>query len=83
MMVDSGASHHYTDDNLFQDLRSKLHHYEEIKSPRAKTTAGMHKLLGTASGTLNVQMTHDNRNSTMGKLLVTVVPGIGHDLVSA
>ena len=49
MLVDSGASGHYFDDELQPSLRDKLLNYKELEKPHKIVTAERHVLLGKAT----------------------------------
>ena len=51
MLVDSGASGRYFDDELQPGLRDKLLNYKELENPHKIVTAGRHVLPGKDAGT--------------------------------
>lgn len=78
MVVDSGTCDHYVDRILIHGLKEKVVSYTELDFPRVITTAGKHKLLGTAAEMLHIKATDSTRATTvLAKLPVAVVPGIG------
>ncbi|CAN0393136.1 unnamed protein product, partial [Laminaria digitata] len=83
MLVDSGASGHYFDDELHPSLKDKLLNYKELERPHKMVTAGRHVLLGTATGTASGVIVDDKGNRHRVDLPGLVVPGLGHHLFSA
>ena len=83
MIVDSGASGHYVDDKLAKGIKQLMFNYQEFDTPRTITTAGLHILLGTATGKLRNKVTDSNDRTRMATLPIIIVPGIGCNLFSS
>ena len=81
-IVDSGASNYYVDDKLFSGISQLMVGYEEFDTPRIITTAGLHTLLGTATGKLRGKVIDSNFRTRMATLPVTTVLGVGRNLFS-
>ena len=83
MVVDSGASSHYVDDKIITGIKTKMFEYKTLKTPSIITTAGMHRLHGTATGKLRVNVTDSFGEKQTVILPVTIVSGIGRNLFSS
>ena len=83
MVVDSGASSHYVDDKLIKGIRKHMFEYKTLKEPSIITTAGMHRLHGSATGKLRVNVTDHLGEKKTVTLPVTIVSGIGRNLFSS
>ena len=83
MVVDSGASDHYVDDKLDKDIKQLMFDYQEFDTPRTITTAGLHTLLGTATGKVRSKVTDSNGRTRKATLPITIVPGIGRNRFSS
>ena len=81
MVVDSGASDHYVDDERVKGIKQLMFDYQEFNTPRTITTAGRHTLLGTATGKLRSKVTDSNDRTRMATLPITIVPGIGRNIL--
>ena len=82
MIVDSGASDHYIDDKLVPGITSMMRNYRKLIPARDITTAGLHKLYGTATGEIRVEVTDSDGETKTARLPITIVPGIGRNLFS-
>ena len=83
MGFDSGASDHYVDGKLVKGIEQLMFDYQEFDSPRTITTAGLHTLLGTATEKFRSKVTDSNGQTRMATLPITIVPGIGRNLLSS
>ena len=82
LMVDSGPSGHYFDDDLIRDLKHRLQDYMHLTTPRKILTTGGALLNGTAEGVLQGLAIDDNGNQILVRIDVAVVPGIGRSMFS-
>ena len=83
MLVDSGASAHYFDDELHPGLKDQLLNHTKLDGPHKMVTAGRHVLLGTATGTASGVIVYENSSKGRVDLPGLVVPGLGHHPFSA
>ncbi len=83
MVVDSGASSHYVDDKIIKGIKNHMFEYKILEKPSIITTAGMHRLRGSATGKLRVKVTDHNGEKKSVILPVTIVSGIGRNLFSS
>ena len=83
MLVDSGASGHYFDNELQPSLRDKLLNYKELEKSHNIVTAGRNVLLGTATGTASGVIIDEKGHRHQVDLPGLVVPGLGHHQFSA
>ena len=83
VVVDSGASDHYVDDKLVKGIQQLMFDHQEFGTPRTITTAGLHTLLGAATGEVRSKVTDSNGQTRMATLPITIVPGIGRNLLSS
>ena len=60
MLVDSGATEHFLDDELIPGLKDHLMNPTPLDVPKTTITAGNRKLLGTMTGTINGTITDQN-----------------------
>ena len=52
LLVDSGASESFLDDELIPDLKTRMREFKTLSTPREITTAGKHTLHGIGTGIL-------------------------------
>ena len=83
MVVDSGTSDHYVADKLVKGIKQLMFDYQELDTPRTITSAGLHTLLGTATGKIRSKVTDSNGRIRMAALPIIIVPGIGRNLFSS
>ena len=79
MLIDSGASEHYFDDELHPGRKDNVLSYKGLERPYKIVIAGRHVLLGTATGTESGVIADENGIKHRVDLPGLVVPGLGHD----
>ena len=82
MLVGSGASRHYCDDELHPGIKDKLLSYKPLERPHKIVTAGRQVLLGTATGTVSGKVIDTGSNKHKVNREGLIVPGLGHGLFS-
>ena len=82
LMVASGASGHYFDDDIIRDIKNRLQGYVYVTTPCKILTAEEAMLNGTAEGVLQGLVTDENDNQIPVRVDIVVVPGIGRNLFS-
>ena len=80
VLVDSGASGHYFDDFLIQELNRRLLDYTCLTTPHKILTAGGGLLDGTSKGILLDVITNKYGNGYFVRIQISVVPTIGRNL---
>ena len=75
MLMDSGASGHYFDDELNPGLKAKLINYMPLERPRKILTAGPHVLPGTATCTISGKIIDTDGNKHPVEHAGLVAPG--------
>ena len=82
MLVDSGATSHYLDDQLIPGLKDKMDSYKCLDQVKQIRTAGSATIYGTAEGILPVTFKSSTGKVIHGQLEATIAPGIGRHLFS-
>ena len=75
MLVDSGASEHYSNDELHPGPKDKLLNYKPLERPHKILTAGRHVLPGTATGTISAKIIDTDGNKHPVEHAGLVAPG--------
>ena len=83
MLIDSGASGYYFDDELHPSLKDDSLKYKELERPHKIFPAGRHVLRGTATGTASGVVVDENDNKRRVDFPGLVVAGLEHHLLSA
>ena len=82
VLVDSGASGNYFDDQLIPELKDRLVDRVDLSMPRKILTAGGSLLEGTSEGLLQGLVTDEYGNSHLVRVDILIVSGIGSNLYS-
>ena len=82
VVVDSGASGNYFDDQLIPELKHRLVDRVDLSVPRKILTAGGSLLEGTSEGLLQGLVTDEYGNSHLVRVDILIVSGIGSNLYS-
>ena len=82
VLVDSGASGNYFDDQLIPELKHRLVDRVDLSVPRKILTAGGSLLEGTSEGLLQGLVTDEYGNSHLVRVDIMIVSGIGSNLYS-
>lgn len=83
MLVDSGATEHFLDDELIPGLKDILLDYELLDNPKKIAAAGQRVLLGTATGVLPDTITNQNGGVHKANFRIVIVSGLGRHLFSS
>ena len=83
MLVDSGASDHFIDDELLPGLREGMKEYKTLTEPKPIETADNKKVFATATGTICGHIINQSGEDIPVRISVVVVPGIGRHLLSS
>ena len=75
MIVDSGASDHWVDDELVPNLWDSMNDYKKLKEPKIIVTAG-----NKATGTLWGHMIDQTGQRVPVRISAMIVPGLGRNL---
>ena len=80
LLVDSGASESFLDDELIPDLKTRMREFKTLSTPREITTAGKHTLHGI--GTVIISFTiRDNHGTHLPvNMRALVVLGLGRNI---
>ena len=83
LLVDSGASESFLDDELIPGLKERMREFKELSTPKEITTAGKHTIYGVGTGIISFTI-RDSRDSHGAQLPVNlralVVPGLGRNI---
>ena len=83
MLVDSGATEHFLDDELIPGLKQLMQDYNLLEEPKKIVTAGNQVLLGTATGILPCVITDQNGSTHQVGFPSLIVSGLGRHLFSS
>lgn len=81
MLVDSGSSGHYFDDNNIPELRYKLANNQVLDEPCKTVTAGGYQLYGVERGLLRGSIVNVDGAQRLVQLSCLFVPSLGHNLL--
>ena len=77
LLVDSGASESFLDDELIPDLKTRMREFKTLSTPRDITTAGKHTLHGIGTGTISFTIRDSHGTQLPVNMRALVVPGFG------
>ncbi len=83
MLVDSGATEHFVDDQLIPELKEKMLNYTVLSTPKKIRAAGKHILLGTVTGILIGSITDKTGKKHEVGFPSVIVSGLGRHLFSS
>ena len=78
LLVDSGASESFLDDELIPDLKTRMREFKTLSTPREITTAGKHTGIGTGIISFTIRDNHGTQLPVNMRALV--VPGLGRNI---
>ena len=77
LLVDSGASESFLDDELIPDLKTRMREFKTLSTPREITTAGKHTLHGIGTGIISFTIRDSHGTQLPVNMRALVVPGFG------
>ena len=80
LLVDSGASESFLDDERIPGLKERMREFKELSTPKEITTAGKHPIYGVGTGIISFT-TRDSHGAQLPvNLRALVVPGLGRNI---
>ena len=80
LLVDSGASESFLDDELIPDLKTWMREFKTLSTPREITTAGKHTLHGIGTGIISFTIRDNHGTELPVNMRALVVPGLGRNI---
>ena len=80
LLVDSGASESFLDDELIPDLKTRMREFKTLSTPREITTAGKHTLHGIGTGIISFTIRDNHGTQLPVNMRALVVPGLGRNI---
>ena len=80
LLVDSGASESFLDDELIPDLKTRMREFKTLSTPREITTAGNHTLHGIGTGIISFTIRDNHGTQLPVNMRALVVPGLGRNI---
>ena len=80
LLVDSGASEPFLDDELIPDLKTRMREFKTLSTPREITTAGKHTLHGIGTGIISFTIRDNHGTQLPVNMRALVVPGLGRNI---
>ena len=80
LLVDSGASESFLDDELIPDLKTRMREFKTLSTPREITTAGKHTLHGIGTGIISFTICDNHGTQLPVNMRALVVPGLGRNI---
>ena len=80
LLVDSGASGSFLDDELIPDLKTRMREFKTLSTPREITTAGKHTLHGIGTGIISFTIRDNHGTQLPVNMRALVVPGLGRNI---
>ena len=80
LLVDSGASESFLDDELIPDLKTRMREFKTLSTPREITTAGKHTLHGIGTGIISFTIRDNHGTQLPVNMRSLVVPGLGRNI---
>ena len=74
LLVDSGASESFLDDELIPDLKTRMREFKTLSTPREITTAGKHTLHGIGTGIISFTIRDNHGTQLPVNMRALVVP---------
>ena len=78
LLVDSGASEYFLDDELIPDLKTRMREFKTLSTPREITTAEKHTLHGIGTGIISFTICDNHGTQLPVNMRALVVPGHYH-----
>ena len=83
MLVDSGASDHFVDDELISGRQQMMRRYRKLDTPKPIVTAGNKKVFATGTGTICGHIINPTGLPIPVRIFALIVPGMGRHLISS
>ena len=80
LLVDSGASESFLDDELIPDLKTRMREFKTLSTPREITTAGKHTLHGIGTDIISFTIRDNHGTQLPVNMHALVVPGLGRNI---
>ena len=80
LLVDSGASESFLDDELIPGLKERMREFKQLSTPKEITTAGKHTTYGVGTGIISFTICDSHGVQLPVNLRALVVPGLGHNI---
>ena len=80
LLVDSGASESFLDDELIPDLKTRMREFKTRSTPREITTAGKHTLHGIGTDIISFTIRDNHGTQLPVNMRALVVPGLGRNI---
>ena len=80
LLVDSGASESFLDDELIPDLKTRMREFKTLSTPREITTAGKHTLYGIGTGIISFTIRDNHGTQLPVNMRALVEPGLGRNI---
>ena len=80
LLVDSGASESFLDDELVPGLKERMREFKELSTPKEITTAGKHTIYGVDTGIISFAIRDSHGAQLPVNLRALVVPGLGRNI---
>ena len=76
LLVDSGASESFLDDELIPGLKERMREFKELSTPKEITTAGKHAIYGVGTGIISLTIRNSHGARLPINLRALVVPSL-------
>ena len=80
LLVDSGASESFLDDELIPNLKTRMREFKTLSTPREITTAGKHTLHGIGTGIISFTIRDNHGTQLPVNMRALMVPGLGRNI---
>ena len=80
LLVDSGLSESFLDDELIPGLKERMREFKELSTPKEITTAGKHTIYGFGTDIISFTIRDSHGAQLPVNLRVLVVPGLGRNI---
>ena len=80
LLVDSGASKSFIDEELIPGLKERMREFKELSAPMEIITAGKHTIYGVGTGIISFTIRDSHGAQLPVKLRALVVPGLGRNI---
>ena len=80
LLVDSGASESFLDDELIPGLKERMREFKELSTPKEITTAEKHTIFGVGTGIISFTIRDSHGAQLQVNLRALVVPGLERNI---
>ena len=80
LLVDSGTSESFLDDELIPDLKTRMREFKTLSTPREITTAGKHSFHGIRTGMISFTIRDNHGTQLPVNMCAIVVPELGRNI---